>query len=127
ENSLFVPNSGGQSTWTLTIGPNVTVHGGTTGYVGYDPNLPGAGGGPITSSVINQGTIDADTSGGTIYVNGTNWSNTGTLKAENTGTLNLLGAWTNSGTVASNGGQVNINSSALTNSGTISLVGGTMN
>ena len=60
---------------TLTIGPGITIHGGT-GSIGYNPNI----GGPSNVAVINQGTILAD-SAGTLTVNGTNWCNSGTIQA----------------------------------------------
>jgi MBG domain (YGX type)/SdrD B-like domain/Putative Ig domain len=75
-NSLnnFVGESGG-STATLTIGPGVTIRG-KNGTVGTS-----------TAGLLQQGTIQADVVGGTITVNGANWSNQGTLRAENGGIL----------------------------------------
>ena len=81
---------------TLTIGPGVTVSGGT-GTIGYNSNL----GGPSNVSFVNEGTIDADAAG-TITLAGDAWSNTGTVEA--TGEQHprplrhrldqLLGRWT---------------------------------
>ena len=60
--------------------------------MGYSPEI---GGSP---TVDNQGTIQADVSGGTITVNGTGDQNTGTLKALDGGTLSLQGGnWGDSG------------------------------
>ena len=52
------------SSGTLTIGSGITVQG-QNGYVGYSPET---GGSPSNITVVNQGTIQADASGGTIYV-----------------------------------------------------------
>jgi len=46
---------------TLTIGAGITVQG-LNGYVGYSPEI---GGSPGNVTVVNQGTIQADVSGGT--------------------------------------------------------------
>ena len=84
-------NALGVASGTLTIGPGITVRG-QSGYVGYSPEI---GGSP---TVDNQGTIQADVSGGTITVNGTGDQNTGTLKALDGGTLSLQGSnWDDSG------------------------------
>ena len=89
-NALMVASAG----TTLTIGAGITVQG-QNGYVGYDPNF----GGSPDVSVVNQGTIAADTSGGTITVYGTgNLQNVGILQALNGGTLSLQGGnWQDSG------------------------------
>jgi len=65
------------SNTTLSLGSGVTVHGsqgGTFDSNGTSNNLTGI-------SYVNQGVIDADTAGKTITLNGTDWSNTGTLRA----------------------------------------------
>ena len=64
---------------TLTIGPTVTIHGKS----GYLRNTSS------TDTIVNQGTINADTAGGTIYVYG-QFANPGTLQAT-AGTLNVNG------------------------------------
>ena len=51
---------------TLTIGPNVTIHG-NSGYLWSDYS---------TNAIVNQGTINADTAGGTIQVYGSGTSAT---------------------------------------------------
>ena len=48
-------------------------------------------------SIVNQGTIDADTSGATITVSGSNWINTGLLEA-NSGTLDVASSLALNGT-----------------------------
>ena len=85
-------SSGSGDSGTLTIGSGITIAG-QAGIIG-NSSYP----------LINQGTIDADVSGGTISVNGTNWSNSGTLEASNGGTLNLSGTWTDAGTVTAGSG-----------------------
>ena len=57
----------GLSSGTLTIAAGVTVQG-QNGYVGYSPVI---GTSPSSITVVNQGTIQADASGGTITVYGT--------------------------------------------------------
>ncbi len=73
-------SSGGDS-GALTIGPNITVQG-TDGVIGYDH------GGPETPIVL-EGTIDANTSGGSVQIYGTDWTSSGTIAATNGGTINL--------------------------------------
>ena len=79
-NTLRVANGG----TTLTIGPDVTVHG-NNGVIGYNGSL----GGSANVTVINQGTISADVSGGTITITGLNFQNQGTLEAIAGGVLNV--------------------------------------
>jgi hypothetical protein len=101
---------------SLTIGPTITIHG-KTGGIGTGSFL-----------FTNQGTIRADTAGGTITINGTNWTNTGTLQALNGGSLTLQGTytvdkplsldgngilrlegtWTNYSTISANGGELDL-------------------
>ncbi|MGA2499470.1 MAG: RHS repeat-associated core domain-containing protein, partial [Tepidisphaeraceae bacterium] len=105
-NGLYVANSG----TTLTIGSGVTVRG-KLGCVGYSVI---GGQGSSGGIVANQGTIQADMSGGTIYLQAAGGQNTSTLKASNGGTL-----------LASNGGTLSVN--GLTNSGTVNAItGGTV-
>jgi len=85
-NALYV--LGGAAGSTLTIGPNVLVHG-KNGAVGF---YSGYG-------LVNQGTISADTAGGTILVRSDALSSAGTLQATDGGTLTLAGAWSNTGTL----------------------------
>ncbi len=99
---------------TLTIGSDITVRG-KSGWVGYDPGL---GGSPSNIAVINQGTIQVDTSGSTIEIDGTGSQNAGNLKALNGGTLLLQGTLTNTATVSVDA------SSVLSLAGT--LTGGTI-
>ena len=82
-NSILVSGTGD----TLTIGPNILVHG-DSGTVNADD-----------SAFINQGTISAD-AGGNITLNGTNWSNTGTIQAVNGSNIIASGEFTNLGTIS---------------------------
>src|SRR5262249_20928771 len=74
---------------TLTIGPGVTVHGGSGG-IGYNPNYDV----PSNVTVVNQGTIAADGTG-TLAVNGTAVTNNGTFLASQGGTLSVPPGVTN--------------------------------
>lgn len=96
-NSFNILQAGPTAGSHLTIGPNVTVRG-HSGAVGYTP----VWGGSTDVTMTNQGTIRADSAGGTISVGGQNWTNTGTIAAAS-GTLTLLGSWANSGTLKSAG------------------------
>jgi hypothetical protein len=106
---LFEATSGG----TLTIGSGVTVRG-QLGIVGTDYPYQGAS----TAAVVNQGTIQADVSGGTIDVLATGAQNSGSLKALNGATLYIGGSLTNTATVSVDG------TSTLSLGGT--LTGGTI-
>ncbi len=119
-NSLAENVSGG----TLTIGPGITVQG-STGSVGYNANW----GGIANVSVVNQGTIDAD-SAGTLTVNGASWTNSGALQATGGGTLTLAGAWSNTGTLSEAGATLNLGGSFTTagvNLGSFTRSGGAVN
>ena len=107
-NTLKVATGGGQ----LTIGPGITIHG-STGTIGYNSN----NGGPANISFINQGTISADGSGGTITLNGTGWTNTGTVQAAAGGNLSLSGTWSNSNQMSISGGGTLSLGGAWSNSG----------
>ncbi|HND55871.1 MAG TPA: hypothetical protein PLV92_25820, partial [Pirellulaceae bacterium] len=110
---------------TLTIGPGVTIRGGT-GSVGYNPNY----GGSSNVSIVNQGTISAD-SAGTISVNGANWSNTGTITASGGGNLSVSSvtgaSWTNNGSMSITGGGTLTLGGTWFNPGTITDANSTVN
>ncbi len=109
-------NAVGLASGTLTIGPGITVQG-QTGYVGYSP---GIGGSPSSITVVNQGTIQANVSGGTITVQDASTPNTGTLQATNGGTLSLQSSsFTPGGVIEADTG------STITIGGTIDNTGGT--
>jgi hypothetical protein len=107
-------DSVGSSSGTLTIASGITVRG-QNGYVGYSPAI---GGSPSNVAVVNQGTIQADVSDGTITVDGTNDQNAGDLNVLNGATLSVQGTLTNLATVSVDA------TSVLSLSGT--LTGGTI-
>ena len=91
DNALIVSEAAS----ALTIGPGVTVHG-QTGTVGYDENVLST---PTNVAVLNQGTIEADASGGTITIDGSGDESTGALSALNGATLSVQGTnWLDTGT-----------------------------
>ena len=109
-------NTLGTYNGSLTIGSGITVQG-QSGFVGYSPVF-GSGTGGVT--VTNQGTIQANVSGGTIYVEDVSTPNTGTLQATDGGTLSLQSStFTPGGVIESNAG------STITIGGTIDNTGGT--
>src|SRR5208282_4995491 len=106
-NALRLVNGG----TTLTIGSGITVEG-QNGTIGYSS----AWGGPQNVSVVNQGVISADVSGGTISIEAQPFSNQGTLTAP-IGTLSL------SGTYNLAGGSINVGISGLSTFGHINFAG----
>jgi RHS repeat-associated protein len=94
-NSISIPGNS-----TVTFGPKVTLHG-KNGTIGTPA---GQGGGAF----INQGTIDPDVAGGSFMLDGTNWQNQGTIKADANETVNLRGSWSNTGNIALTGGTLNL-------------------
>jgi RHS repeat-associated protein len=116
---------------TLTIGPGITVRGGNQWWgdpysgsvIGYSTWL----GGGSNTSIVNLGTIGADTSGLSIDVNPNgSLTNLGTLSASNSGGLYVNGAWTNAAAISAAGGPIYLGGT-WTNSGTIKSTGGTLN
>jgi hypothetical protein len=73
-------------TITLTFGPGITIHG-ARGSISAGPSASG--------TIVNHGTILADTDGGQLTLLVRTWSNDGTLGAANGGTLRALGSSTN--------------------------------
>ena len=106
------------SNTSLTIGPNITVHGGEA-EIGRSDSTAWTS--ATNVSLVLQGTIDADSAGETIYVDGTNWTNSGTLEAQNGGVLNVVSTPSNlsSGTLTGGTWSVGANS-------TLSLAGGSI-
>src|SRR5437773_1170170 len=85
---LQVVNSG----TTLTLGPGLTVRRGSNasspGSIGYNPNY----GGNAAVSVVNLGTISADTSGRTIRISGQSFSNQGDIEVATGALLDANGS-----------------------------------
>ncbi|MDB6120836.1 MAG: tandem-95 repeat protein, partial [Verrucomicrobiaceae bacterium] len=103
----------------LTVGTNVTVHGTQGGslqnWYSFD-------------SVVNQGTISADTAGQTITIAGP-FTNQGPMSAP-AGGLSLTGAWSSNSTItATSGGALNLGggSNTWSNTGTIGATSSTVN
>jgi hypothetical protein len=118
-NALYLDYGG----TTLTIGSGITVRGqiGMIGAAAYPYNSP------ANVALINQGTIQADVSGGTITVNAEPFTNQGLAQAINGGTLALIGAWNNSGTLVENGGILDLEGGfTLANVGTLNRTNGTI-
>ncbi len=108
---------------TLTIGPGVTISGGT-GTIGYNAYV----GGQSTVSFVNEGTIESG-GAGTITLSGNAWSNSGTITSSSGGTIDLAGTgWSNSGTVTAAGGTLNLGGTfASATLGSVMNAGGTVN
>jgi len=132
--------SGGTS---LTIGPEVTVRG-HSGAIGHST----CWGGPLNVAVINQGTITAELSGGTISISAQRFTNQANVQVSNGASLNidtldntpsgtvlvndstltLSGSWTNAGSMSATNSTVNLNGSFnLASLGVFNRSGGTVN
>lgn len=104
----------------LTIGSGVLIHG-QNGTVGANRSVASTG-----TSIVNNGTISADVSGGTITMAQATVTNNNVLEAKNGGGLVLSSAVNNgaNGKInASSGGVVTLSGTTLSN-GTINTTGG---
>jgi hypothetical protein len=120
---VYYPNS------TVTLGSGLTVHG-KNGYLNVYSSYTD------TDAWVNQGTIAADVSGGTLTLSGT-WTNNGTFKVQNGGTLLLQNTPTNSSGTTLAGGtwqvfagstlRVPLSSGIVTSAATILLDGAASN
>jgi RHS repeat-associated protein len=107
----------------LTIGSGITVHG-QNGTIGYSPSYWG---GATNVAIINQGTISADVSGGSISINAQPFNNQGLAQAINGATLFLNDTWNNSGTLVESGGTIYLGGNfTMENVGALSLASGTV-
>ncbi len=96
--ALRLANSG----TTLVIGAGVMVRG-QNGTIGYSDWY----GGPQDVGVVNQGTISADVSGGTIVIRGSSLSNVGELvESASGGTLSVPASTVNTGFVKAEHGEI---------------------
>ncbi len=111
---------------TLTLGPTVLVEG-ISGQVGSSYYY--CFGGPQNVSLINQGTIAANGSGGTIYVQGAPVVNSGSMSMNNGGSLDInylpdvTGLSVGSGGTLTLNGNYNINQTLALNNTTLTLNG----
>ena len=87
---------------TLTIGPGITIHG-QAGTIGSSFN---------SETVVNQGKIGADVTGGILTVGATTLRNQGTVGSSNGGSLIVSGLADNAGTIS-----VGVGSEATFNGG----------
>ncbi len=123
-NSVYSSLQENVSGGTLTLGPGITVHGGS-GSIGYNANF----GGFANVSVVNQGQILAD-SAGNLTLNGTNWTSSGTLQASGGGALTLGGTGLIRGTFNVSDATLNLAGSFATsdlNLSSFTRIGGTVN
>ncbi|HJT36519.1 MAG TPA: hypothetical protein VJ783_31135, partial [Pirellulales bacterium] len=103
---------------TLTIGPQMTIHG-----------QSGSVDGLSTSTIVNRGKIAADNSGGTLQLapGGGALTNQGTLEVDAGATLQLNGTWSNTGTMNLNGGTLILGGNFTTAGiGNLARTGGTL-
>ena len=80
-------------------------------------------------TLVNQGTVNANTSGQTLALNNSPVTNTGTLQATGGGVLSMSGGTTNNqgGTISSSAGStVSLNAGAVIQGGTLNSNGGTL-
>ncbi len=103
-NSVLVGYYGYGSS-TLTIGPGITVRGSSGSLSDFSSYY-------FPSTIVNQGTIAADGSGGTLTINPTTFQNQGTLAVSNGGTMNVSAFSGNLGAATlGNGGTMNVSGS----------------
>jgi len=124
-NTLYNNSDQGGAGGTLTVASGITVRGAK----GQVLNNYSSG------TIVNQGTISADVSGGTIQVGADNagtFQNQGTLSALNGGTLDVYGQWSSAAgatITAGAGSTLNLGSGASpwSNGGTITATNATVN
>ena len=101
----------------LTLGSGITVRG-NTGVIGNQSFVGGA------ATLINQGTIAADVSGGTITLDvNAGVTNTGTLRANNGGTLQLNQSGAG---IANTGGMIRADNNGAVVFNGVTISGGTL-
>ena len=109
-------NTGTSSPGTLTIESPLVVSGDNGSII-----IPAPSGSNTYGSIVNQGTINANLSDGTITVSGSPFQNQGTVEATSSGTVSFAAGPDNqsSGTVLANGGTISETSSQFSNEGSI--------
>ncbi len=90
---------------TVTLGADVTIdHVGYRARLGYSPHI---GGGSGSGTIVNDGTIDADLSGGSFIINPTSFANNGIIAVSNGDALTVntgAASFTNDGAIGIDGG-----------------------
>jgi len=133
-------NSVRLATAATTLTNRVTIHG-HSGQLGFAASCIG---GSATVSLVNEGTIAADVTGGTITHRGQSLRNAGTIQALNGGnlslenledaaglsisgggTLTLNGTWANTGALTANGSALTLNGT-WANTGAINFTNSTL-
>src|SRR5580658_9047866 len=99
-NALSVSTAGD----VLTFGPNVTIQG-QSGQIGYAPSCFG---GPQNVSVINQGTITASVTSGTISISAASFANSGSVSITNGGSISINNFANVTGLAGGGGGTITL-------------------
>ena len=118
-NSINNDSNLGGASGTLTLGPNITIHG-KSGSIVNDF---------ATGSLVSQGAINADTSGGTILLGSANGSvsNQGAIQVSNGASLTISDLVNQSGATATATGSTLTLGGSLSNLGTITATNSTVN
>ena len=107
----------------LTLGPTLTID-----QTGSNANLSGyfdrSG-----SGIVNDGTINADFTGGTFTIGDVSFTNAGTINVSSGDTVNISStSWSNTGSIDVSGGTLNLGSTfTLAQLGTLNHTGGIVN
>jgi len=109
-------NTGMSSPGTMTIESPLVISGDNGSII-----IPAPSGSNTYGSIVDQGTINANVSGGTITVSGSPFQNQGTVEATSSGTVSFAAGPDNqsTGTVLANGGTISETSSQFSNEGSI--------
>ena len=104
-----------EGTSTLTISAGVLIHG-ASATIGNQAFVNGT-----ATPIINNGTISADVSGGTINLESSAFTNTGILSSANGGALEL------DTSIDNTGGNINVGAASTVLVNGVSITGGTIN
>ncbi len=123
-NYTYLRNYDPNGAQVLTLGANLIIdHVGT--YAELDDSEYGKSG----SGIVNEGTINANLSGGTFIITDGSFTNQGSINVSNGDTLTISApSWSNSGLITDSGGTLNLGGSFTTAQlGTLSHTAGTVN
>ena len=125
-NYSYLRNYDTSSSQVLTLGANLIIdHVGT--YAQLDDSYDSRAG----SGIVNDGTINANLSGGTFIITDGTFTNQGAINVSNGDTLTINApSWSNSGLITDSGGTLNLGGSFTTASlqlGTLTHTAGTVN